>query len=233
MDVRLYLGILTLLMATWAAAEEAAPPRFEDHQAIQQAVEAFVQREKGDDAALTTTRLDRRLKLRRCEQPLSVFWPPGSRKLGSVSVGVRCDGAKPWKIYVQANIREYREVAVARRALARGDRLTAGDITLERRDVSRLAGRYVTDASRLLGREASQTIREGALILPGMFRAPRVVKRGQTVTLLAGSRGFEVRMPGKALADGVEGARIRVRNSRSKRIVEGRVLAGGVIRVDQ
>ncbi len=222
-----------MLVGAWAVADEPAAARFQDHQSILDAVESFVHSEKGDDAALTVSSLDRRLRLRRCEQPLSVFWPPGSRRLGSVSVGVQCEGARPWKIYVQANIREYREVAVAGRALARGDRLTAGDIVLERRDVSRLAGRYVTDTSRLIGREASHAIREGTLIRPEMFRAPRLVKRGQTVTLLAGNRGFEVRMPGKALADGVEGGRIRVRNMRSKRIVEGQVLPGGVIRVDR
>ncbi len=224
----LVVGLGMFVVPVLAAEVE----KLQDHAVILQSVEHFIQAEKGADVSARITPLDRRLRLHRCSQPLSVFWPPGSRKSGAVSVGVACEDAKPWKIYVRARVVEYRNVAVLRRPLARGERLTAADIGMERRDVSRLRGGYVGDAARLVGYEARRGLREGEVLTIRMFRAPRLVRRGQRVILLAGRRGFEVKMPGKALADGGRGDRIRVKNTRSRKIVEGEVVRSGLVRVD-
>ena len=65
---------------------------------------------------------------------------------------------------------------------------------------------------------------------------PRVgcvlVRRGQIVTLVAGGGPVEIRTTGKALADGAAGERVRVRNERSNRIVEGVVAEDGTVRVN-
>jgi flagella basal body P-ring formation protein FlgA len=60
---------------------------------------------------------------------------------------------------------------------------------------------------------------------------PELVVRGQTVTLVAGSPGVEVRMQGKALASGAEGDRLMVSNLRSGRRVEGIVLSDGSVQI--
>jgi flagella basal body P-ring formation protein FlgA len=57
------------------------------------------------------------------------------------------------------------------------------------------------------------------------------VRRGQTVVVISGSPGFEVRATGEALNDGQSGDRIQVRNRQSRRILEGQVEASGVVRV--
>ena len=63
------------------------------------------------------------------------------------------------------------------------------------------------------------------------FTPDYAVKRGQEVTLLASAGGIQVRMAGRALADGREGARLRVQNLSSQAVVEGVVETDGVVRV--
>ena len=63
------------------------------------------------------------------------------------------------------------------------------------------------------------------------LRYPRVVIRGQQVTLVTGLGGLEVRTQGKALRDAVAGKRVTVVNLNSGRQVEGIALSDGTVRV--
>jgi flagella basal body P-ring formation protein FlgA len=58
-----------------------------------------------------------------------------------------------------------------------------------------------------------------------------LVKRGSQVILRAGAGMFEVNVVGKALSDAAEGERVRVKNVKSQRIVEGYVMADGSVQV--
>ena len=53
------------------------------------------------------------------------------------------------------------------------------------------------------------------------------------MTILSEAGGIQVRMNGEALADGTQGKVVRVRNASSKRIVEGEVIAKGMVKVRQ
>ena len=211
-----------------ALAEDDLQP----HTEVQQFVEDFVYNEMpGEDVTVSVRPLDSRLRLKRCEEPLEAFWSPGARQRGATSVGVACQGDKPWKIYVRANIKLMREVAVADRPLVRGDILAADDIRMEKRDVSRLNGGYLEDASSLVGYEVRQSVSSSALLYSRMFTAPKLIHRGDKVTVVASMGGLEVRITGKALSDGARGKMIRVRNLSSKKVVQGEVVSRGVVRI--
>ena len=51
------------------------------------------------------------------------------------------------------------------------------------------------------------------------------------MTLVAGTKGLEVRMQGKAMGNGAEGDRLLVTNLSSGRRIEGVVLADGSVRI--
>ena len=72
----------------------------------------------------------------------------------------------------------------------------------------------------------------GGPVLSNMLKQPIILRRGESVSLLARSPTFEVRMEGKALMDGAVGDRVKVRNLRSKRIVEGRITETGTVLVN-
>ena len=51
------------------------------------------------DAKVEVRPIDGRLNLSGCGQPLEVLPDSSSRILGQVSVGIRCNGLKPWTVY--------------------------------------------------------------------------------------------------------------------------------------
>ena len=74
---------------------------------------------------MTTGSLDSRLKLAACDQPLATYDSPNGLNGGRGVVGVRCNGSKPWKIYVPVRIALMESVVVSRRAIVRGQELSA------------------------------------------------------------------------------------------------------------
>ncbi len=224
-----FLLAFSSLLATAAAAENQD---YQSHADIRQAVEDFVYNElSGEDVEVTVRSLDSRLRLKQCDEPLEVFWSPGSRQRGATSVGIACEGEKPWKLYVRVNIRLMREVAVAARPLVRGDVLSRDDVVMERKDVSRINGGYFDDATALVGYELRQSVPAGRMLYSRMLQRPKLIRRGDKVTVLAVVGGLEVRVMGQALADGGKGQMIRVRNLSSKRVVQGEVVSKGLVRI--
>jgi flagella basal body P-ring formation protein FlgA len=57
----------------------------------------------------------------------------------------------------------------------------------------------------------------------------RLIQRGDKVVISAGNSSVNVRMPGEALEDGTLGAQIRVRNTRSNRVIRARVTGPGQV----
>lgn len=225
------LGYLFLMVIAPVFAETEAD-ELTPHTDIEQAVEEFVYDELPDQEVEVTVRsVDQRLRLHRCERPLEAFWSPGARQQGNTSVGVECKDEKPWKLYVRVAIKIMREVAVAARPLVRGDRLQKSDVEFVKKDVSRLRGSYLDDVSALEGYEVRQSVPVGAPLYTRMFRAPKLVRRGEKVTMLASIGGLEVRISGEALSDGARGDMIRVRNVSSRRVVQGEVVSKGLVRV--
>jgi len=175
----------------------------------------------GDGTHVEAGFLDPRLKLPRCGQPLTAFLNPGADVNRITTVGVRCSGDKPWKVYVPVSVVATANVAIATRHLPRGTVITADSLRLERREVTRLRSGYFGSIEAAVGLRVSQPILKGRTLSPGQLEADHVVRRGQSVTLVVASGGLKLNMAGKALIDGAIGQRIRVENSSSGRVVEG------------
>ncbi|MFQ5487188.1 MAG: flagellar basal body P-ring formation chaperone FlgA [Gammaproteobacteria bacterium] len=180
---------------------------------------------------VTIGALDRRLHLPHCGQALDAFLPPGGRLQGNTTIGVRCTNGKPWKLYVPARIAVIDRVLIARHHLPKGSRIQDDDLEYSEFDLATLNSGYFTDKRRLMGKVLKQSILAGRVIKPRIIDKPKLVQRGQGVTILAVSGGFEIRMKGKALMDGSAGELIKVKNVKSRRIVEGEVVAPGLIKV--
>ena len=66
---------------------------------------------------------------------------------------------------------------------------------------------------------------------PGAVRAPPVVRRGQSVTLVVRNGGLTVRATGVVLADAGLAERVRVRNTTTSRRVEGVIRSADSVEV--
>jgi flagella basal body P-ring formation protein FlgA len=176
-------------------------------------------------------RLDARLRLQRCSRPLTPFMPPGGRANGHTAVGVRCEGDMPWTLFVPALVRRAQDLVVAARPIARGTTLVAADVSTVTKLLPNAPAGVIESADYALGRVALRDIAAGTTLNAHQLKAPQVVRRGQPVTLSLASGPVAVRVAGTALKDGTLGERIPVRNVNSKRVVEGVVLADGVVEV--
>lgn len=227
--------LVFMLLPTLAVGNPAGSATLQDHQAILDTAQRYAAdhlEQQGYRYEVRPLPLDRRLRLATCDVPLEAYMPPGGRIGGTSTIGVRCAGSVEWSLFVQVRARIYADVAVATRPLARGELLGAHDVRLDERDITRLPGGFLTQLSEVVGMKVRRPLGTGSVIARGAIDAPRLVRRGQIVTLIAGKGGVEIRTTGKALADGAAGERVRVRNERSSRVVEGVVAEDGTVRVN-
>lgn len=176
--------------------------------------------------------LDPRLHLARCPQPLATSLPSGAELGAHVAVRVSCTASGfPWAVYVPVNIESDINVLVLRQSALRGARLSAAQVIEETRRVPGLSAGYVTDVATLERHTLSRPLPAGTALTADAMLADLIVRQGQEVTLIASAPGVSVRATGKALQDGREGARVRVQNLGSLKVVEGVVDASGVIEI--
>jgi flagella basal body P-ring formation protein FlgA len=190
------------------------------------AAEAAVQahlRESTGEVRTAAEPLDARLRLPACDQPLQAALPAGTRAAARMTVAVSCPGAQAWRLHVPVRVTVMRAVVVAAMPLERGKVLAAGDVILAEREVSGAGAGYLTATAGASGRVLRRGVAAGTVIAPGLLESPLVVRRGQPVTLEVRAGGLAVQMAGIAQADGALGERIPVRNSSSKKILQGTV----------
>ena len=180
---------------------------------------------------VTVGSLDSRLKLAQCERALETYDSPNGLNGGRGVVGVRCEGGKPWKIYVPVHLALLDTVVVSTRPLVRGQAVQADDVTLSEVDTSTLHKAYFTRVDDVVGLRSKRAVGGGTTLHAGLLERARLVKRGSQVQILAVTGGLQVRMRGKALADGTRGDRIKVKNLSSGREVTGTVTGSGLIEV--
>jgi flagellar basal body P-ring formation protein FlgA len=233
---RLTLSAAAFLLSTLVAHTAAALPEgAQSLAAVQRAAESALRREL--DPALTGVHLaaadiDARLLLPACSAPLlaEATLPRGTQT--RVLVRVACKASASWNINVLVDIRRDTTVLVLRRAIARGESIGAGDVSVQTRLLAGLASPYVSNIAELSGRLTRRPLPEGTAVTADALNLALLIHRGQSVTLASASAGVEVRAPGLAMADAAANQRVRVQNLHSLKIVEGVVDTDGVVRVD-
>jgi flagella basal body P-ring formation protein FlgA len=185
----------------------------------------------GSRVEITSSPLDRRLRLASCPAPLHASIATYATAASRMSVQVRCPQAGGWSVRVPLQMKLFRKVLVTRRPLLRGDGLRQTDLRTEERDVTRLGYGYVTNLKQANGRTLARSLPAGSVLTPGALGGRRMIRAGDQVQLIAKMSGIEVRATGTALGSGDNGARLRVRNDSSGRIVDAMVSAPGVVLV--
>lgn len=227
-----YFAAFFLFIPESSAA--AAPLARQSHATIVAAVERHLRNVfagEGEGLILDISPLDHRLRLPPCDGDLDTFDPPGGIDMGRTTVGVSCRSPKPWTLYVSANVGREQAVVVAKRSLSRGEPIQATDLKFEIRDISHLLRGHFTDPDELSGRILKRTLRRGQAITPSMLVARKSIRRGEPITILSEVGPIEVRSRGKALRDGNPGDLIPVMNIASKKKLEARVVAPGLVSV--
>jgi flagellar basal body P-ring formation protein FlgA len=223
--------LLILLCALFATTAFATTQPLDD---VQSAAETFVRAHLPPSTAkqfVTAAKLDSRLRVEACEQPLQTFEQSATTLGERVTVGVRCEAANTWTLYVPVAVEVEIPVLVLRRALARRARVAIMDVEPQTRRMPGSAATFLQDASSLQGHRLKRSLPAGTALTVDMLVPDVLVRRGQQVTLIAATGPVEIRAQGHALTEGGVDDRIRVQNMSSLKVVEGVVESDSVVRV--
>ncbi|MDH3221531.1 MAG: flagellar basal body P-ring formation chaperone FlgA [Gammaproteobacteria bacterium] len=175
--------------------------------------------------------LDSRLRLKACQQPLSIEFSRPGKVYGNTALLVRCPVQSGWKIHLPARIDVFDDVIVAAKPLLRGQFIDASAIAFQKHNIARLNNGYYSKNSALDQLQAGRNLSRGAVLTPSNLAPKLLVRSGQQVTLVLNYNGLQIKSTGKALQSARLGDVVRVRNSQSQRIVEGVVSGEALVRV--
>lgn len=146
--------------------------------------------------------------------------PAGARAWGRTHVQVRCLDTAGWRINIPVHIRIKTDYLISARPIARGQPITAADLSAQAGDLSELPANVLTEPDLALGKTASVSIPAGRPLRADMLKAPTVVRQGQTVRIVSQGPGFSVANDGRALSNAVAGEVVQVR------LANGQVVSG-------
>lgn len=175
--------------------------------------------------------IDTRLRLAECTQALQLKHRPRNRTAGRLTFKVSCDGDESWSIHVPVTVQAFDHVVVSDLPIAKGTHLTTSDLRLELVDVSLLYSGYFKTMEELDGFVARRPIPAEQVMTPALVNPAKMVNRGEKVMIMAEGPGLSIRASGHAMEDGAYGELIRVKNTSSNKVVEGRITAPGLIQV--
>lgn len=121
------------------------------------------------------------------------------------------------------------EVSALAHPVARGTLLSVEDFVAEERTPAQARG--TLSAAAAAGKEAARNFAVGALLRPADVLAPRLVRRGQPVTITVRTGGLAITTGGRALASGGPGDLVRVVSVSTNRTLDGFVEGPGAVRV--
>jgi flagella basal body P-ring formation protein FlgA len=226
-------SLVILALALGVFTPGLAEQKFQSHDSIYELVKNTVAQNINTSAEyeISVLPLDSQLKLPECTEALEAFTASDSIKAGRASIGVRCNAEKKWSIFTSVVIKVYENVIVLTRPVQRGDIITGQHLVIEKRDVSKLRGDFITQAEQVENKQAARQMPEGAILGLRSFIEPRLIKRGDKIIISTMQPAFSIRMNGSAMMDGTKGQLIRVKNENSGRIISATVIEAGLVSV--
>ena len=226
------LGIAMLWLGSPRPAGAAAVAATQSLDDVRSAAEQALRQHyamPGSRVEVQSEALDLRLHLTPCREPLQALIAKNAATRSRMTVRIQCPQADGWTVRVPLQLKLFRKVLVANRPLLRGDGLRSADVHAEERDVTRLGYGYLENLDQVGGRTLTRAVASGSVLSPGVLGGRRMVRAGDHVQMVARLDGIEVRAEGVALGSGDNGARLRVRNDSSGKVVDAMVSAPGVV----
>lgn len=151
-----------------------------------------------------------------------------TRTLARMRFALVCPGTDGWQREWSVRAAVSALVVVATREVPANQPLKAEDLGIERRQLSDLAGAVMLPEDAI-AQSSSRTLRAGQPLHVRWLAAPMVVRRGDSVSIVARNAGIEVSAAGEALENGRQRQIVRVRNSSTGKVIRARVLEEGLV----
>ena len=220
-----------LLLSSVVQANEVA---VENQASLEQVIIDFLEPQLADiektRTEVTVGRVDPRLKLAKCQQPIKVDFLGKKNLFGKVNIRLDCNQPR-WGIFIPANIRVFENVVVSQVSVPRNTVLSASRLALREVETSALNYTFFRDIAQVAGTTTTRPIQANNIVYTNMVKASAAVRKGDSVVIRAVAGNLVVRMKGLALQEGAVGEQIQVRNVQSHRIIRAIVTGPGQVEV--
>ena len=222
---------VALLLSSVVQAKEVA---IEDQASLEQVIRNFLEPQlagmKTTRTEISVGRVDPRLKLAKCQQPIRVDFLGKKNLFGKVNIRLDCSQPR-WGIFIPADIRVFENVVVSQVSVPRNSVLSASRLALREVETSALNYTFFRDIAQVAGTTTTRPIQANHIVYTNMVKASAAIRKGDSVVIRAVAGGLVVRMKGLALQEGAIGKQIRVRNVQSRRIIRAIVIGPGQVEV--
>lgn len=190
---------------------------------IQRAAEAYVattiESPAGGSLKATAASIDQRIFASDCPSGLESSSNSVNPNASNITVLIECTEDN-WRVYVPVRITRTGPQVTLTTNLSRGQIISARDVTISMVDLQRFRRQGFSSIDAVVGAKIKKSLRTGDVVETNDIC---VVCRSESVTIKAVKSGMTITTKGVALTDGTHGEQIRVKNSKSNRIIEGRV----------
>lgn len=163
--------------------------------------------------------IDSRITASNCINGLDVSSSSTNPNTSNITVLVECPSDN-WRVYVPVRLTRTGPQVTIVHPISKGQLVSPQDVTISMVDLQRFRRQGFSSIDAVLGAKAKRNLQVGKILED---RDICVVCRNETVTIKAVKSGMTITTKGVALTDGSHGEQIRVKNSKSNRIIEGRV----------
>ncbi|WP_114767679.1 flagellar basal body P-ring formation chaperone FlgA [Vibrio rhodolitus] len=195
----------------------------EQIQHIQAAAEQYiidnVEQPIGGSLEAQAANIDSRVFATDCPSELTVSSKSTKSTASNITVLVECVPDN-WRLYLPVRLTRTGPQVSLIGPLNRGQIITAQDVTTSMVDLQRLRRQGFSTINAVIGAKVKKNLRAGEIIEQ---RDICVVCRNDVVTIKAVKSGMTITTKGVALSDGSHGEQIKVKNSKSSRIIDGKV----------
>ena len=171
--------------------------------------------------SINIANIDPRVIIKPCLVPLNANIPEDTNRR-NVIVKIICDDSTPWQIYLTAQIERTFAVVVAIKTIEKGSMLSKENIGIRYMQRNKTSGEKLNNIETVLGSKAKRRIGKKRLITQSSVC---LVCKGDAVTIIAKDQNFVIKTKGIALSDGNIDQQIRVKNTRSGRIITPQISA--------
>ena len=170
---------------------------------------------------IKVARIDPRIAIKPCQNALMANIPE-KEQLRNINVKISCPDATPWKMYLSAKVALTYPVLVAKSTIAKGSTLTEFNTEIQYIAANKIRGEKLSSHTSVLGAKSQRRIAQGR---PINKKHICTVCKGDSVTIIAKSANFSIKTHGIALSSGNVNEQIRVKNTRSGKVITPQVWA--------
>jgi len=150
----------------------------------------------------------------------------------AMQIHFEVDGVYRKELRVFVELEVMAPAVVVRRPIGRGKPLDPADVDVETRNLADLPAGTLRRLEEVFGQRATRNLYPGTVLRADMVEVPPLVKRGDTVLIVAETKGLKITAVGEVKAAAGRGDRVQVLNLDSRKRIYARVLDKNTVEVD-